>query len=166
MKENYLHYESDTEFEILKEYGHLTKNLNKLAVSKWNDKNLSRFILNEGTRIYCQLAATIGFDETIYTEIIMCVSVLFYSFVTVYTSVTFIPCLLDIVIPLNESRPRSFILITEYYVDSNNYNNYLAIMIHHIHSTMILSTFVLTIDGIFIVFMYHACGQFEILGYT
>ncbi|XP_043479734.1 odorant receptor 94b-like isoform X4 [Leptopilina heterotoma] len=71
MKENYLHYESELEFEILEEYGLLTKNINKVAVTIW---------------------------------------------------------------------------------------------IHQMLMTTLLTTVILTIDGIFEVFIFHACGQFEILG--
>ncbi|XP_043479731.1 uncharacterized protein LOC122509610 isoform X2 [Leptopilina heterotoma] len=122
MKENYLHYESELEFEILEEYGLLTKNINKVAV------------------------------------------ILFYTFSTEYIFFTLVPCFLDLIRPLNESRPRTFILIAEYFVNPNVFNNYLAIWIHQMLMTTLLTTVILTIDGIFEVFIFHACGQFEILG--
>lgn len=95
---------------------------------------------------------------------IICVSVIFYIVGVEYIFLPLIPFFLDIVMPLNESRPRSLIMLAEYFVDSDNDYNYLAISVHQVPMVFLLATVIVAIDGIFIVFIYHACGQFEILG--
>ncbi|XP_043479750.1 uncharacterized protein LOC122509619 [Leptopilina heterotoma] len=92
--------------------------------------------------------------------------IIFYTVGVEYVSLPLIPFFLDIVRPLNESRPRSLIMLAEYYVDSNNDYNYIAITIHQVLVSLILATVIVTIDGIFIVFIYHASGQFKILGFV
>ncbi|XP_051153878.1 odorant receptor 9a-like [Leptopilina boulardi] len=89
--------------------------------------------------------------------------VFFYIAMLEFLTVPLIPSFLDKIKPLNESRPRRLIMVTDYLVDSNNY--YAAIAAHHWHVSIITITLILTVDGIFRAFIYHACGQMEILGF-
>ncbi|XP_051153956.1 uncharacterized protein LOC127277136 [Leptopilina boulardi] len=90
--------------------------------------------------------------------------VFFYMAMLQFLTVPLIPSFLDAIKPLNESRIRKLIFPTDYLVDSNNNNYYTIIAIHHWHVAVILITIILTVDRVFIFFIYHACGQFEILG--
>ncbi|XP_043468159.1 uncharacterized protein LOC122502271 isoform X1 [Leptopilina heterotoma] len=53
---------------------------------------------------------------------------------------------------------------TDYLIDQNDKNNYIAIAMHHWPVSFAIMTLILAVDGIFIVFICHACGQLEILG--
>lgn len=93
-----------------------------------------------------------------------CISVFFYVAMLEFLTVPLIPSILDAVKPLNESRPRRLIIITDYLVDSNEDKYYAAIAAHHWHVSIVTITLILTVDGIFRAFIYHAAGQLEILG--
>ncbi|XP_051153781.1 uncharacterized protein LOC127277028 [Leptopilina boulardi] len=80
-----------------------------------------------------------------------------------YISVPLIPILLDVFKPLNESRPRRLMIVADYYVNTDDH--YFLISLHATYSCIAIVTVFLSIDGIFIVFIYHACGQLSILGF-
>lgn len=81
-----------------------------------------------------------------------------------YISVPLVPILLDVFVPLNESRPKRLMIVADYCVNTDDY--YFLISIHAVYSCIAIVTVFLSIDGIFIVFIYHACGQLAILGYN
>ncbi|XP_051153908.1 uncharacterized protein LOC127277111 [Leptopilina boulardi] len=89
--------------------------------------------------------------------------VFFYLVLVEFLTVPLIPSFLDAIKPLNESRPRRMIMVTDYFVNPNNY--YGVIAAHHWHVSIVTISLILTVDGIFTFFIYHACGQFEILGF-
>lgn len=74
-----------------------------------------------------------------------------------------VPVFLDIIKPLNESRPKRLMIVAYYYVNSNDY--YFWISLHATYSCVAFVTVLLSIYGMFIAFIYHACGQLAILGY-
>lgn len=81
-----------------------------------------------------------------------------------FLTVPLIPIFLDLINPLNESRPRKINMDADYLLDQNDKYNYIAIAIHHWPVSFAIITLILAVDGIFIVFICHACGQLEILG--
>lgn len=81
-----------------------------------------------------------------------------------FLSIPLIPIFLDVIKPLNETRPRKHVHFTDYLVDSTDSHYYAAIAAHQWHVSIVFTTLILTIDGIFIVFVYHACCQLEIIG--
>ena len=70
--------------------------------------------------------------------------------------------ILDLIIPLNESRPKISIFNTQYYVDPQA--NYYWIFLHHIVSGSIIVSFLVCGDWIFIASTQHACGIFAAIG--
>lgn len=90
------------------------------------------------------------------------IAVFFYIAMLEFLSVPLIPSLLDVIKPLNETRPRRLIMVADYLIDPED--KYYWIAVHHWHASIVIITIILTVDGIFIVFIYHACGQLEILG--
>ncbi|XP_051153864.1 uncharacterized protein LOC127277082 [Leptopilina boulardi] len=80
-----------------------------------------------------------------------------------YLSVPLVPILLDIFKPLNESRPKRLMINTDYCVNTDDY--YFWISLHAVIGCVTLVTVFLSVDCIFIVFIYHACGQLAILGF-
>ena len=70
--------------------------------------------------------------------------------------------ILDLIIPLNESRPRKSIYNTQYYVDPQA--NYNWIFIHHFMISFMLISLLVCGDLIFIACIQHACGIFAAIG--
>ena len=70
--------------------------------------------------------------------------------------------ILDLIIPLNESRPRKPIFIAQYYVDRQA--NYYWIFIHDFLSSFMIVSFLVCGDLIFIASTQHACGIFAAIG--
>ncbi|KAK2589368.1 hypothetical protein KPH14_007910 [Odynerus spinipes] len=74
-----------------------------------------------------------------------------------------LPAVLDIIVPLNETRPRELPIPAEIFFDYEKY----------FFSTMLLAFFVATILGtismavfpLIVIFMKHICGLFQITGY-
>lgn len=73
------------------------------------------------------------------------------------------PKVLDIINPLNESRPLLQIYETEYFVDENEY--YLYILLHAYMTVPISMGVLIYFDILLGTHVYHACAMFEILRY-
>ncbi|XP_051168890.1 uncharacterized protein LOC127286493 [Leptopilina boulardi] len=73
------------------------------------------------------------------------------------------PLVLDIIKPLNQSRPKKINLDVEYYVNQDE--NYFWITLHICHTNTVMITIIVSTDAIFIAFLYHACGELSILGF-
>lgn len=89
-------------------------------------------------------------------------TVVVFGVMAEYIFVPLVPILLDVFMPLNESRPKKLMIIVDYGVNIDD--NYFLICIHTFYSCVAIVTVFLSIDGIFIIFVYHACGQLAILG--
>ena len=85
-----------------------------------------------------------------------------FVLLAVFALMPFIRSILDLIIPLNESRPKISIFITQYYVDPQA--NYYWIFIHHIVSGSIIVSFMVCGDLIFMASTQHACGIFAAIG--
>lgn len=73
-----------------------------------------------------------------------------------------VPCFLDAIKPLDEPRPKRLIIIAEYI--GNPYDYYYWIALHESVLIFMVITVLLTVDGSFMMFINHACGQLAILG--
>ncbi|XP_043486315.1 uncharacterized protein LOC122513880 [Polistes fuscatus] len=94
---------------------------------------------------------TIGYIIYIYTTVIL-------SFL-----VSFVPKIIDFILPLNESRPLQHVIMNEYFVDPQEY--FYPIYFHMTSAIMIGITCFLANDVIFLVFTSHVCGLFATVGY-
>lgn len=74
-----------------------------------------------------------------------------------------IPPLMDLILPLNESRIKRLIIETDYLIIDQN-DNYYWISLHTSVSVTLLLLVILSMDSMFIVVFYHACGELAILG--
>ncbi|XP_043464703.1 uncharacterized protein LOC122500053 isoform X2 [Leptopilina heterotoma] len=91
---------------------------------------------------------------------------IYYSYVstTVYVITPLLPQILDVILPLNESRERNYVFHVNYvFIENDNYYN--LIYLHSILATLITLTNVIAIDFIFLTTCQHASGIFQILGY-
>ncbi|KAL6427566.1 hypothetical protein ACFW04_008805 [Cataglyphis niger] len=72
------------------------------------------------------------------------------------------PMLLDIVLPLNESRPRHFAVYAEYGVDQNKY--FVEIFLYTTIMITIGISIMVSVDTMHVACTAHACGLFQIVG--
>ncbi|XP_043462007.1 uncharacterized protein LOC122498378 [Leptopilina heterotoma] len=80
-----------------------------------------------------------------------------------YAAMTLTPQILNIILPLNQTRPRKLPFPLEYFVDKNEYFYWIEL---HVFITATIEMFVLIAsESIFAVFTEHACGLFKIVGY-
>ncbi|XP_033212273.1 odorant receptor 22c-like [Belonocnema kinseyi] len=88
-----------------------------------------------------------------------------YVFFTtlLYLGLPVVPQLTNLILPLNESRPRKTLFPTDYYI--NVENNFYYILIHGYISTVVCALIIVSVDTFFIVVIQHACGIYKILGF-
>jgi hypothetical protein len=85
-----------------------------------------------------------------------------YLSTTLYLLVTLLPQILDIMLPLNESRPLIMPYDAYYFVDSEEY--YFYIFLHNLVGMGIVLVAVLAHDCMFITYIEHICSLFAIAG--
>nr|AQN78422.1 olfactory receptor 20 [Meteorus pulchricornis] len=85
-----------------------------------------------------------------------------FSILILYLASPSVPTILDIIIPLNESRDRIYLYQTEYFVDQDEY--YIPILIHAYMTVPISVSVLVFLDNMFAMYIHHACGMFAILG--
>ncbi|XP_011871675.1 PREDICTED: uncharacterized protein LOC105564129 isoform X3 [Vollenhovia emeryi] len=82
-----------------------------------------------------------------------------YIMLLIFTTIPLTPLLLDIVMPLNESRPRFFALVAEYRVDINEY--FLPIFCYTTAVIVVAMNITLSVNTLMrIVCISHACSLF------
>nr|AXM05173.1 odorant receptor [Campoletis chlorideae] len=86
-----------------------------------------------------------------------------YATVAIYLTIPLTPIILDVIAPLNESRPREYLYRTEYFVDPDDY--YFPIMLHTYIGTIITVLVVAAVDAMFATYVQHVCGILAIIGY-
>nr|XP_012231988.1 PREDICTED: uncharacterized protein LOC105677736 [Linepithema humile] len=94
--------------------------------------------------------------------------VIFYA-TYVYTSTTLfliIPLssqILDVIMPLNETRPRRFLFEVEYRIDHEKY--YYPILFHSYVAVAIIMSIVVCVDTTYVMYVQHGCSLFAAIGY-
>ncbi|XP_053982211.1 odorant receptor 9a-like isoform X2 [Hylaeus volcanicus] len=71
--------------------------------------------------------------------------------------------LLDVIKPLNESRPRPQVFEVDYHIDNDEY--FYPIMLHLAYALFILAAMIYSVDSQYMVFSHHACALFALCGY-
>ncbi|XP_076672250.1 uncharacterized protein LOC143371186 [Andrena cerasifolii] len=94
---------------------------------------------------------------------IIIIAVCMYSTTLLVVAGYVSPTLLDIVIPLNESRPKELFLFMEYFVDGKKYFHY--IVAHISVSSFLEVTALLTTESLNIVNVQHVCGILKVTSY-
>lgn len=73
---------------------------------------------------------------------------------------TYLPCILDMIIPMNESRSRQLLIDVEYFVDKETYFFIISI---HMFLTQYAGCFTITAGAtIIIAYVLHTCAMFKI----
>ncbi|XP_072743849.1 uncharacterized protein [Anoplolepis gracilipes] len=90
-------------------------------------------------------------------------ALLIYTFPLLFTFIHFIPNLLDLVAPLNQSRPHQLFVLAEYFVNNEEY--FYPIFLHMIVCSSIILATIMSTTSIFVAYIQHTCGMFEIASY-
>ncbi|THK32906.1 odorant receptor 13a-like [Diachasma alloeum] len=85
-----------------------------------------------------------------------------YATTLMYLLGPMVPKVLDVVMPLNESRPALEIYQTEYFVDP--VKNKIPILVHAYVISPFPSTIIVAFDALYCNCVNHACSMFEIVG--
>lgn len=94
------------------------------------------------------------------TNDILIIPVLVYTVIFFCIFIQYISILFDIVMPLNESRPRKLLFPMEYFIDQQKY--FYAITIHIAMGLLFLTTSGVATEMFSLVNALHAFGLFKI----
>ncbi|KAK0182189.1 hypothetical protein PV327_000351 [Microctonus hyperodae] len=84
-----------------------------------------------------------------------------FSILGLYLASPAVPRILDMILPLNESRHRIYLYQTEYFVDRDEY--YIPILLHAYMTVPISLSVIVFVDNMFAMYIHHACGLFSAL---
>ncbi|KAL6268710.1 hypothetical protein P5V15_001838 [Pogonomyrmex californicus] len=84
------------------------------------------------------------------------------GFVLCYTSVPLIRPILDIILPLNETRPKEFPNLVDYVI-INQEKYYYPLLLNAYLSYIICILLVIGADTTYILLVEHICGMYAIL---
>ncbi|KAG7213143.1 hypothetical protein KM043_002458 [Ampulex compressa] len=112
------------------------------------------FVKDEGERQILAESAERGRLRIIYLALIM------YPTLFTFFLNPVIPDVLDIIVPLNESRGRKIPVISEYFVDQQTY--FYPILFHIYIVDLVGVTASAASEGPMIIFITHLCGMFVI----
>ncbi|XP_018351252.1 PREDICTED: uncharacterized protein LOC108753825 [Trachymyrmex septentrionalis] len=87
-----------------------------------------------------------------------------YVAATGYNAWLFLPDILDIISPINESRPRILPFKAEFFIDQGQYFN--LIRSHICIVIFIISLILVTVSTLYVVLTQHVCGMCELLGFV
>src|SRR5580765_7890523 len=79
-----------------------------------------------------------------------------YVSTSLYLIMPITPQILDLAMPLNESRPRKFLFEVEYRVDREKY--YYLILFHSYVAVVAVMSIVVCADTIYIAYVQHCCS--------
>ncbi|XP_020291750.1 uncharacterized protein LOC109858667 [Pseudomyrmex gracilis] len=101
---------------------------------------------------------------TYFGSIITSLVAIFIYFIGVVMSfVPFLPIVLDILAPLNVSRPRHLMFPCEFFVDHQKY--FYVITLHVSISIFLMFTTLIGTETLFVTHVLHACGMFRVASY-
>ncbi|CAL1677735.1 unnamed protein product [Lasius platythorax] len=131
-----------------------------------NNKKLQQLLqlMDEHWRLFhseCELHilrhyANIGQKVTKYY------SVYINIFVVMFMLIPLMPKLLDVIIPLNESRPIIYVLAGEWGVDKEKY--YYPILLHCYLAAVVSTRCMVNVDTMYMVCVLHGCSLFNAIG--
>jgi len=70
------------------------------------------------------------------------------------------PMILDVILPLNESRPFQLVVLTEYFVNQERYIHYL--ILHELLTGLVAINVFCGTGVILVMYIMHACALFKI----
>ncbi|XP_067211299.1 odorant receptor Or2-like isoform X2 [Linepithema humile] len=88
--------------------------------------------------------------------------VTFYSLLCLFMAIPPLPKLLNIIKPLNESRPNIYMFDVDYSFDREEY--YFTVLLHSYITAVIGISMLLSVDSLYIVLTQHGCSLFAAVG--
>lgn len=71
-----------------------------------------------------------------------------------------LPVILDIIVPLNSSRPRHFYILIECFIDEERY--FFWLLLHTFVTLAIVMMIVISVGSMLMSYILHACAMFKI----
>ncbi|KYN43581.1 hypothetical protein ALC56_01842 [Trachymyrmex septentrionalis] len=96
-------------------------------------------------------------------KIIILYSIYIYTSMVVFIIIPMSPQIMDIVIPLNDTRPRKLLIEVEYRVDQEKY--YYPILFHSYVAIVLIISVIVCVDTTYISYVEHGCSLFAAIGY-
>ncbi|XP_019884004.1 uncharacterized protein LOC109610211 isoform X1 [Camponotus floridanus] len=96
-------------------------------------------------------------------KVVIFYSIYVYVSMILYLLMPMSPQILDIMMPLNESRPRKFLFEVEYRIDREKY--YYLILFHSYVAVIGVMSIVVCADTTYIAYVQHGCSLFAAIGY-
>lgn len=93
----------------------------------------------------------------------MRVAVMIYTLMSLYMLIPVTPQLLDLLMPLNESRPYKYLFDIDYSFDREIY--YYSVLLHSYLTAIMTMTVLIVADTSYMSFVQHACSLFAAIGY-
>jgi len=90
------------------------------------------------------------------------IAVIIYVMGGIFILIPLIPIFLDIVCPLNATRPRDFIITIDWKIDQEKY--FVPIYCYTLSITVAGIAIVVGIDAMHVNCIAHACGLFSVIG--
>ncbi|XP_051154142.1 odorant receptor 13a-like [Leptopilina boulardi] len=95
--------------------------------------------------------------------IIIAYLILVYSTLSIFLMTSYTPQILDIIKPLNESRPRRRVYRSNYLLDDKEY--FYTLLMHEQITVFLNMTTLICVDTMYVKYVEHICGIFAILRY-
>ncbi|GAB1867902.1 Odorant receptor [Camponotus japonicus] len=89
-------------------------------------------------------------------------SVYINIFVAMFMSIPLMPKILDVIIPLNESRPSIYVIAGDWGVDKEKY--YYPILLHSYLAVVVTIRIMVHVDTMYMVCVLHGCSLFNAIG--
>ncbi|XP_011648036.1 uncharacterized protein LOC105434096, partial [Pogonomyrmex barbatus] len=104
-------------------------------------------------------------EEYAYDMRLFIVAITMFTCFVLFFCIIFesLPLILDVVLPLNESRQFHSVTITEYFVNEEKYIYY--IVLHELLTGIIGTILLIGILLLIVMYMMHACALFKIASY-
>lgn len=143
----------------------------KSDISYWNMLLFENIVLEKRKKKwhhYSNLLSFLNIDTDLYRywwklyQKIYNFSVLQYIAMIIYNTWLFTPEILDVLLPMNESRPRMQPFKAEFFVDEEEY--FYLIRSHTCIVIFMLPLTFLATSTLFVALAQHACGMCELLG--
>ncbi|XP_018311018.1 uncharacterized protein [Mycetomoellerius zeteki] len=143
---------------VVLHYYHINKTFMS-QIGTWPYQSKTKRILILSTIVLVDVSILIA-------EVTMCRSlfaVYIYTSMALFMMIPMSPQIMDIVMPLNDSRPRKLLIEVEYRVDREKY--YYPILFHSYVAIILCISIVVCVDTTYISYVEHGCGLFAAIGY-
>lgn len=79
-----------------------------------------------------------------------------------FMTIPLLPKILDVIIPLNESRPSIYVIAGEWGVDKEKY--YYPILLHSYVAAIVSTRCMVNVDTMYMICVLHGCSLFNAIG--